>query len=74
MESTTHDIKDDADYDQQCPNHHDVLDVEFAGVHPAPDQSPYAAGDDSNNAVHHTAVLKLLDQNYDEADQTTKTE
>ena len=70
MESATQYIQNDAHDDQQRPNHHDVLNVESPCVHPAPDESPDAAGDDADDAVHHATVLKLLNQYDDEADET----
>src|ERR1700730_7598272 len=67
MEAAAHDINNQADNNQHRPNHHDVFDVELAGVHPAPDKGPDAAGNNPDNSVYHAGVLKLLDQNHDEA-------
>ena len=72
-EAAAHHVEDDAKDEQQSPNHHDVLDVESACVHPAPDESPDPAGDDADDAVHHATLLKLLNQDDDETDETCDT-
>src|SRR5258707_4265354 len=69
VETTVHDVKNDADDKKQRPNQHDVPEVELAGVHPAPDEGPKAAGDDADNAVHHAAILELLNQDNDQTNQ-----
>ena len=70
IEPAAQHIQDDAYDDQQGPNHHDIFDVEPAGIHPSPDESPDAAGDDADDAVHHATLLKLLNQDDDETDKT----
>jgi len=63
-------VDDDADDNQQRPNHHDVFNAELTCVHPTPDESPDLAGNDADNTVHNSRVLKLLYQDQDETDQT----
>jgi hypothetical protein len=72
VESAAQEVQDHGHDNQQRPNQHDVRDVELAGVDPAPDESPKAARDDSDNPVQRAAILELLDQDNDEANQTAQ--
>ena len=62
-------IDDDADDNQECPNHHYVLNAQLTCVHPTPDECPDTAGNDADNTVHNSRVLKLLYQHQDKTDK-----
>jgi hypothetical protein len=65
-------VQNTSNDDQKCPDHHDVPDVEPRRVHPAPDEGPDTAGDNSDDPMYNASILELLDQDYDPTDQVAK--
>jgi hypothetical protein len=69
MESSTRDVQDNGQDPQRCPGQHKVTHVKLARVHPSPDECPNAARDNPDNPVKCAAILKLLDQYDDKANE-----